>query len=124
MPTSGWSDAVDDAQQAREAMRARRAQLAEDRLAAQERALAEREAKRRKSERGKAMAVARTRASEEDIGRLEGLLSGGLRRDPYLDPESLKRPLRLPTFRAGRDAQPNPEPDQRRTCPSVQAPSR
>jgi restriction system protein len=124
MPTKGgWSDAATEAQralaqeEAREAIRARREQLAEERLAAQERAATERKVRRRKVERGKVMAVARTKAVEDDVARLERILANGLRRDPYLDPELLKRPLRLPTFNAGRDAEPSPEPDPQEFLP-------
>jgi restriction system protein len=109
------------AQQAREAEQARKAfereQAARTRAAAQARAAADREAKRRRIERRKVEAVARTRALEADVDRLERLLLDGLRHDPYLDPESLKEPLRLPAFDPGPLAKPLPEPDSRSFLP-------
>jgi restriction system protein len=109
------------ARQAREAEQARKAsereQAARARAASQARAAAERDAKRLRIERRKLEAVARTRALEDDVERLERILLDGLQHESYLDPESLKEPLRLPTFDPGPHAEPLPEPDSRSFLP-------
>lgn len=110
------------AQQAREAEQARKAserdQAARARKAAKDRASWERDAKRRSIERNKREADAKTRALEDDVTALEHVLADGLRRDPYLDPESLKEPLRLPAFAPGVHGIPLPVSDPGTFLPS------
>jgi restriction system protein len=84
---------------------------------AQKRAVAERDAKRRRIQRRKDEAIAKTRALEDDVAALERLLLNGLGHDPYLDLESLKEPLRLPRFNPGADGHPLPPPDPTQFLP-------